>query len=372
MIIHRDRDKDYPIRLTPGPFEVSPEVMLAGIKGIAGHRSNIFKRLLRENADKIIEVYEIEKKEEYYPVVITGSGTSAMESMVAATVQSSKPLVIVNGRFSQRLADISKIYNINTKILSFKNGDPIDINQVESFILKNKELTQLLFCIQDTREGILNPYINLCSIAKKSGMLLCVDGISSMIFENVKPHIRDIDFFTDSSGKGIRSLPGLGIICGKINEFEKLSALKIKTYYLNLFNHFKIQKYAHEPLFAPAVSLHYSLGTALDELLSEGVETRRNNIIAFSSIVRDFISEIGLKLLHSNLNENPNSITSIMLPERVKFKQFQEKVQEKGFLIYSGSSVYEDCFQIGTGGYLDEQIILEGLMAIKETIYELT
>jgi len=366
----RHVDREHPVQITPGPFEVSPAVLDAASRAVVGHRSNAFRKIVADNARMLLEAFEIPEHEDYVPVVLTGTGTAAMEAMVASTAPAGRPLVLVNGRFSQRLADIATIHNPSTEVLSFGVGEKIDVVRVEQRIQGTPDIDYLLFGVQDTRECILNPFDDLCRVAKKHNLRLCVDAISAMIAERLQASELKIDFFTASSGKAIRSLPGLGIVCGRREAFESLGAGVCRSYYLNLYEHYLVQAHQKEPRFAPAVSLHVCLNQALAELLDEGVAARRERIGCRTTRVREFLRARGATFLRPE-DDMPHSITSVLLPEGFHFSQFHEALQEMGFLVYSGSSVVRDCFQIGTGGYLTDEVLEEGLTAIHRVLQNL-
>lgn len=359
----REITHETPLRLTPGPFEVSPEVLKAPLKAVIGHRTKEFRDVMCANRAALCAALGV-PEDRYFPVIIPGTGTSAMEAMVDALVPGRKPLVLVNGRFSRRLADISIIHNSSTTVLDFGTGSEIDVSRIENFLESNSGIDLILFGIQDTREAILNPFSEICDLAKRHRMLIGVDGISAFVCETIDPLALGIDCFTESSGKGIRGLAGLGIVCAKNEFLENLNPNNSRSYYLNLARHFQSQKEKCEPLFADSAALHFSLHQALVELLEEGVQNRRAVIQKRTRLVRERMQNMGLRFLRSE-DRMPNSATSILLPEILSFREFQSSLQRQGVLVYAGSSSREDCFQIGTAGYLTDEVLEIGLDRIK-------
>lgn len=366
--IGRTVTNEYPVRITPGPFEVSPDVGRAFSQSPVGHRTPQFRQVMKQNASMLLKAFEIDPDDNYFAVVLPGTGTCAMESMVAAVVNKRRPLVLVNGRFSKRLADIASIHNIETLVLDFGTGNSFDLERILDTLDATGDIGALLFAIQDTREAILNPFESVCCIAKERNLFVAVDGISALVCEDVRPSTLGIDFFTESSGKGIRSLPGLGIVCGKTKRFAELDPRCCQTYYLNLAEHYRSQRVLQEPLFADSVALHYALHAALEELLREPVWMRRQAIQKRTLGVRESLRALGLSFLQP-VNCMPNSVTSVRLPEGFSFTSFQQRLMTRGFLVYPGSSVYTDCFQIGTAGYLSDSVLQYAIGAIKDTLW---
>lgn len=361
---------ELPLRITPGPFEVTPTVHEAASRALAGHRSPAFTGMIADLRRMLLEAFEIDPAAGYSAVILTGTGTSAMEAMVAATVPVRRPLALVDGRFGRRLADMALLHNPESRVLDFGVGERIDPARVEQELDRHPEIDQLLFCVQDTREGLLNPYPELCELARERDLFVTLDGISAMVAEPLAPAERGVDLFTASSGKAIRGLPGLGIVCGRREVFESLDPAASRTYYLDLHQHYRIQEDRSEPRFAPATALYTALHQALVELLEQGVEARRETILRRTRRVREEVAAAGLELLRP-AGHMPGSVTSVLLPPGVAYRDFQQAYQHRGFLVYSGSSAIEDCFQIGTAGYLTDEVLDEALEALAPTLSEL-
>jgi len=352
---------ELPLRLTPGPFEVTPTVLEAAASAHAGHRTPIFRRL---SAD-IIRMWQgaFGIREDYETVILTGTGSAAMEAMMAAAVVGRRSLLLVNGRFSQRLADMAVLHNPDSTILDFGAGQRIEIARVEE-ALASGAFDAIFFGLQDTRESIINPFEMLCRLASRYGLFIGVDAISAGIVEDFSPSALGVDVFCDSSGKGARSLPGLSAVIGRRAFWQSLRRRQIRSYYLNLAEHYRAQRDAGEPLFAPATALYSALHQALLELEEETVAGRRAAIRQRTDTVRRMVSAEPLR----PFEEMPSSITSFLLPPGVVFCEFQQALMRKGVLIYPGSSTVAECFQIGTGGYLPCELLEEALGVVAEQL----
>ncbi len=354
-----------PLRLTPGPFEVAPTVAEASARAFFGHRSPPFRRILGEVREMLLEAYEIENKKAYAATLLTGTGTAAMEMMVCSTVSVHRPLVVVNGRFGRRLADMCLIHNPATQVVEFEPGSAIELDLVESAMKSNKT-NQLLFCVQDTRDAVLNPFDELCRLAKRHDHLLAVDAISSAIFESLNFDGCGVDLFVDSSGKGVRSLPGVSFVMARRDVLAGLRRRDAGSYYLDLLAEFEIQDSRSEPRFAPAVPLYAALHQALVELMEESVKARRECVHRRTRLVRRRINaSTAFSPLH-DWSRMPNSITSALVNSAKRYEDISNPLQERGILVYSGSSVRNNCIQIGTGGYLSDDVLDEAMSMIVE------
>ena len=75
-------------------------------------RENEFLDLQEEARTRLLDIYQLDPAE-WQAVLMTGSGTAAVESMIAALVpESGKLLVIENGAYGERITQIASQYRI--------------------------------------------------------------------------------------------------------------------------------------------------------------------------------------------------------------------------------------------------------------------
>jgi 2-aminoethylphosphonate-pyruvate transaminase len=75
------------ILLNPGPVNVSPRVQQALLRGDLCHREEEFSDLLVAIRTKLLQAFA---PQHYTSVVLSGSGTSAVEAMVSSAVPADK------------------------------------------------------------------------------------------------------------------------------------------------------------------------------------------------------------------------------------------------------------------------------------------
>ncbi|MBD0303639.1 MAG: 2-aminoethylphosphonate aminotransferase, partial [Tolypothrix sp. T3-bin4] len=101
------------ILLNPGPVNLSDRVRNALLRPDLCHREVEFFQLQSRIREQLLQVYQLES-DRFAAVLLTGSGTAAIEAMVTSLVpQDGKLLVIENGVYGERIAKIAKIYRIN-------------------------------------------------------------------------------------------------------------------------------------------------------------------------------------------------------------------------------------------------------------------
>ena len=101
------------ILLNPGPVVLSRRVRQSLLKPDLCHREQEFIELQNKIRNNLLNVYKL-SAEKWAAVVFTGSGTSAIESMITGLVPThGKLLIIENGVYGERFTKIAKIHNID-------------------------------------------------------------------------------------------------------------------------------------------------------------------------------------------------------------------------------------------------------------------
>src|ERR1700738_119521 len=100
------------ILLNPGPVTLTERVRRSLLQPDLCHRESEFFDLQDEARERLLGVYELSPSE-WGAVLMTASGTAAVESMLAALVPKTGRLLIVeNGVYGERIAQICTQYQI--------------------------------------------------------------------------------------------------------------------------------------------------------------------------------------------------------------------------------------------------------------------
>ena len=118
---------------------------------------------------------------------------------------------------------------------------------------------------------MLNPLAQIGALAKASGALFVVDGVSSVGAEVIDMEACNIAFVSSSSSKALGSYPGLSFVVGRKKQFKRLKHHAAKTTYLNLATFYAFLKTHSQTPNTPAVPLFFALDQALTDILREGV-----------------------------------------------------------------------------------------------------
>lgn len=353
----------------PGPVIVAKNVFDAATNNI-GHREEEFSALLSSINSQLLDLFEIKNKKQYYPLLITGSGTAANESVLSSIVGNKHILILANGEFGERLHMISKIHNKNTHLLHFGWGNPIDTVKVEDYLQKHK-VDIIAMVHHETSIGILNPAEKVGKLSKKYKKTFYMDAVSSTGADEINLEAWNVAFCTTSAGKAICSLPGLGIIMTRVKEIESLKDAPVRTAYLNLYNLYKYSKNHMQTPNTPAVHLFYAFDQALSNIHAKGVKKWRAAIKAKAEMLRVGMKQMGLEFL---INESlmSSSLTTVMVPTHTTIHELKSKLKEKNIVIYNGKGPFLDrVFQVGNIGELTDDHIKMFLKSLKKALFQL-
>jgi len=353
------------IIFSPGPANISERVRNALILPDICHRGEEFSELLKGVKGLIAKALGIEDGA-YEIVFFSGSGTLGMESLLACLTGWEKELLIIsNGVYGERAAEIAKIYGVNIETLRLNWGEPLDLDEIEKK-LKDTKIGGVYLVHHETTTGLLNPLEKICLVAKKYDKLVLADTISSIAGEHLDFEW-GLDAVLGTANKCFRGVPGVSFTILSKDFLNIARGREKRTYYSDLLTHLEREMKEETP-FTPPVQTLFAFREALRETLEEGVEDRISHYRDISRLLRAGLKGLGLKLL---LPEElySNTMTSVYLPSGVTYEELYDKMKRRGFVIYNSQGhLRGKVFMLGVVGVISEQDIRNFLTALKEVL----
>lgn len=144
------------ILFTPGPLTTSRTVKQALLRDL-GSRDFEFIRLIREIRDNLLSIGQVHKGE-YEAILMQGSGTFSLESVVSSAIPpDGKLLVIINGAYGQRILQMARILKIDTDSLAYQEDTLPDLDQIDRTLAADPRITHVAVVHCETTTGIINP-----------------------------------------------------------------------------------------------------------------------------------------------------------------------------------------------------------------------
>src|SRR5215212_2749884 len=109
----RKRSSKPMMLLNPGPVNVSDRVRQALLKPDLCHREPEFTALLHGIQDKLLRAFVPGGESDYAAVLITGSGTAAVESALMSSIPHGRRILILNnGIYGERLSNMVGLHRL--------------------------------------------------------------------------------------------------------------------------------------------------------------------------------------------------------------------------------------------------------------------
>ena len=354
------------VLLCPGPVVTSQHVKAAASGPDICHREPEFTEMLQTVRAKLLHAFGLNGH--YAAVVLSGSGTAALESSLVAGVEAGKKLLVVNnGVYGSRLAQIARIYGIPVVEIRSPLTERPDLSRISAALKRDSKIGTVAMVHHETSTGLLNPVAEVGALTKQLRRKFFVDGISSLGAEKLELSKSNISFCVGSSGKCLHSLPGLSFVLMAQEEVQRVLKLKPRSLYLDLGKHLQAQE-AGDPPFTPAISLFAAFHVALDELLREGLKSRIGKYQERSKFLRDGFKKLGLQFL---LNDKvlSNSLTALWVPKGLTYQQLHNSLKKAGFVVYAGQSELKGkIFRIAHMGQILQGDLKVLLKALKDTL----
>lgn len=349
--------------LNPGPVVLSERVRNALLKPDLCHREIEFSQLQNSIREKLLAVYDLD--DNYTAILLTGSGTSAMEAMVTSLVpQGGKLLIIENGVYGERLAKIAEIYAIDHQTFSLAWGEQIDLHALEQILSTDTNITHLAVVHHETTTGRLNPVDEIGQLCKKYKVSLLLDGVSSFGAEQIAFDEWGVTACAATANKCLHAVPGTSFVITRKDALPEHNSKK-RTLYLDLESYYRNQEQGGTP-FTQSVQTFYALDEALSEMQEQGGWSFRHKQYEQLALqVREGLLVLGINGLMS-AEESSVVLNAYDLPTGVSYETLHDHLKESGFVIYAGQGeLAKTMFRVSTMGEISSKDMEHFLAAVQ-------
>ena len=316
------------ILLNPGPVNVSPRVSEALGRGDLCHREPECSELLAGIRDKLLRGFA--PCGGFRAILVTGSGTAAVETAVSSVLSERGKLVIAaNGVYGERVARMAHAARLGHLVVPGEWTAPPALDALDA-ALGQPGVEALAVVHNETTTGLLTALAEIGALTKRHGKLLLVDSVSGLGGDPLDLRAVGVDLVAGTSGKCIQGFPGMGFVLVREEVLERLQGYPRRSLYLSLATYAE-----HEMPFTPAVQVGYAFDEALSELLEETVAGRIARYADAATLLRDGFTRLGLEcILPAELR--CNTITALRMPAGHSYASLHDGLKERGFVIYEG------------------------------------
>ncbi len=340
--------------LNPGPAGTSAAVRQALLRGDLCHREPEFAELQERIRAALPRCLNLGSTHE--TILLTGSGTAAMEMAVIGSVRAGRQILLVrNGVYGDRLVRIAEAHGIETLVIDGPWTAPADPQRVDDMLRRHPRI-DAVGCVQhETTTGLLNPVEPIGEIASRHEVVLVVDAISATAIES--PDLVKVggDIICGTANKGLHSVPGISfLLISRDKGIERITSTPRRSVYLDPATHLTAQAARSVP-FTPAVQAHYALEEAILELEAcGGYQARVQQYRERAALVRAGFERNGLPILIDE-PDRASSVTTLRLPPGISYPALHDEMKRHGYVIYAGLGKFAaDYFRIATMGEIPD------------------
>jgi 2-aminoethylphosphonate-pyruvate transaminase len=331
------------VLLNPGPACTTDRVRAALGGGDLCHRESEFGELLQRIRAGLTRCLNVGDTHE--ALLITGSGTAAMEMAVISSVRAGRAVLVVNnGVYGDRLLKIARCNGITAHEVKGEWTRPIDVEAVRAALAEHDDVDALVCVHHETTTGMVNPIRELGELVADTGTLFVIDAISGTGNEDQDLGEVRADIICGTANKGLHGLPGISfVLVSNDKGIGRITEVPQRSLYLNAATYLAGQRSGNVP-FTPAVQVCYALDEAITEFEERGgFAARVAEYRKRADLLRKGFENLGLKILVEEPYRS-NSVTMIYLPEGVTYDALHDELKRRGYVIYAGQGQLSDEF----------------------------
>jgi alanine-glyoxylate transaminase/serine-glyoxylate transaminase/serine-pyruvate transaminase len=334
-----------------GPSEVDPRVLQELVRPNLPHYGDLWVPTYRGVLEKLKKAYRTAGR----AFVLPSSGSGAIDAAFCS-LGAKKVLVLNNGNFGSRLAEIARHQASRLAVIEKEAGVAFPLEQVEGE-LKTGQYHLLAMVHGETSTGMLNPLEGCGELCRRYDVLFFVDAVSTLGGVPLEMDSLGVDFCVSASQKALGGLSGLSTVAVSERGWKRLAQEEqIKGWYLNLrtWDRFATEwgDWHPYPVTLP-VHLFFALDKALELLLEEGLEMRWRRHEEVRKALQEKLLAMDIPLLIDREEYRLATTTAATLPAGFSSADLQRHLREKhGILIAGGvGPLRERIFRIGHMGY---------------------
>ena len=363
---------DY-LLLTPGPLSTTATVRAAMLQDSctwdADYNQGVVEPIRRELV-RLATGPEYES--DYSAVLLQGSGSYVVESVLGSAIGVDECLLIINnGAYGARMGEMARCLGLRHHELDCGETTRPEPAAIEAMLARHPEITHLAMVHCETTTGMLNPLEEVAELCQRRGIRLIVDAMSSFGGIPIDMGRLGIEFLISSANKCIQGVPGFGFVIAR--------------------------RAALVACAGRARSVSLDLHAQWQTMEQQGGKWRftspTHTVLAFAQALRELDEEGGIAARHQRYSENQRTLVAGMaalgfaplLPEQwqspiitafyspahpdYRFADFYQRLKAQGFVIYPGKVSQADCFRIGNIGDVTPERVRDLLAAMASACY---
>jgi aspartate aminotransferase-like enzyme len=352
----------------PGPTPVPDEVLEAQSAPMIDHRGTEFAELLQEISTGIATLVGSSGD----VLLLTGSGSGAMEAAVVNTISpGDRVLVVVIGGFGDRFAAIASAFGAQVDRFDGEWGEAADPQALKAHLEANPPYRAVLITHNETSTGVVNPLRELAEVVRAAPgePLLIVDGISGLGAMPFEADAWGVDLVLSASQKAWMASPGIGIAVVGERAWAACEMASSPRFYWD-FREARGWAAKGQTPWTPAVSVLFGLRVGVRKLIAEGTSATWARHEAIARGAQAGMEAAGLRLVAPPSHRSP-TVTAAWLPDGLEWAPFNRAMRAKDLVIAGGQGKWTGkILRFGHMGDVDWPEIGDAVRVLAETLTE--
>ncbi|PID04777.1 MULTISPECIES: 2-aminoethylphosphonate--pyruvate transaminase [unclassified Sporosarcina] len=342
--------------LTPGPLTTTTTVKQEMLIDRCTWEQD-YKKITQEIRARLLEFASV-SNEDYTTVLMQGSGTFVVESvMTTAISQSDKVLIVTNGAYGERIVKMANYIGINYVQYSVDYDEHPKEDEIRTILQIDQEITHIVMVHCETTTGILNPLEMISNISEEYGKTLIIDAMSSFGGVEINMSKLNIDYLISSANKCIQGVPGFGFVIAKLDHLLACEG-NARSLSLDLYDQWKEMDKDGKWRYTSPTHVVAAFAKAIEELIDEGgIAARFSRYEHNNQLLREGLKKANIHAYISEEKQSPIITTFLFPNDEFEFEDFYEYVKTKGYVIYPGKLTDVDTFRMGNIGEVYEEDI---------------
>jgi len=357
------------ILLNPGPSTTTDTVKLAQVVPDICPREKEFASMMKGLREDLLKIVHADP-DKYTSVLFCGSGTLNIDVCINSLLpEGKKVLIINNGAYSTRAAEICEYYGLDYIDLKFPVDEIPNLEMVERVLRENPDIALVHTTHNETGTGVLNPIREIGALVRKYNAVFTVDTTSTLAMRPIDIEKDNIDFCMASAQKGLMAMTGLSFIIGNRKIIERSKDYPKRSYYCNLYLQYHFFETTGEMHFTPPVQTIYATIQALKEYFAEGEQEKWERHTRVFNAIHEGLDELGFKDVIRREWQS-GLVVSVIYPDdpNWSFEKVHDYCYERGFTIYPGKISTTNTFRLCALGAIDEPDIKDFFVVFREAL----
>ncbi len=357
---------DETLTMIPGPTPVHPRILAALARPTVSHVAPAFVETFKR---ALADFRALGQSATARPVVVSGGGTLSMEIALVNTVApGEKILVVSQGYFGDRYADLAAAFGIHADALRSEWGQAVAPAAVAGKLAKEKYAAVTVTHV-DTSTGTAAPVAEYARLLKGRDEIFILDGVCATGGVDEPFDAWGVDVLLTAAQKAIGAPPGLALCLFSERAIgRRTGRTSLPAYYADLLRWLPIMEDPGRYFATPCVNEVVAFAEALRILHEEGLPARFERHRRIGRAVRAGLEALGLTLV-TDPGCRADTLSVVFHAKGVEDLPFRKEMASRGIVVAGClGPLAGKAFRMGHMGNIGSGEVTRALQAVEDSL----